>query len=143
MAWLGGASLGVVGHGDAMHGEGFLIRISVPVRTQSELNTRGHWASRAQRFKKHRVAVRWAWRNAGVGESPKLPICVTLVRIAPRRMDDDNLAGSMKAVRDEVAACLGIDDGDPGVTWVYQQEKGLGPGRYEVVIQVEEDRDQA
>jgi len=120
-----------------------VIRVSVPIRTQSELNLRGFaasWKGRHLRFKKQRQTVRQAWDYEGPFVLPKLPIRVTLIRIAPRRLDPDALPASFKGVQDEVAAIFGIDDGDPGVTWVYQQEKGLGPGRYEVVIQVEEDK---
>jgi hypothetical protein len=39
-------------------------------------------------------------------------------------MDGDNSIGSLKAVRDGVADALGIDDGDPRLTWEYRQETG-------------------
>lgn len=45
------------------------------------------------------------------------------MRVAPGRLDDDNLARACKAVRDEVAAWLGVDDGDPRISWVTAQEK--------------------
>jgi len=117
-----------------------MITLRVPVRTVSEANRHEHWRVRHKRSKDQHWAVMAAWNNADVdGQGvPKLPIRVTLTRVSPRKLDSDNLAMSCKHVRDAVAKMLGIDDGDPGVTWVYQQEKGLGPGRYEVVIQVEE-----
>ncbi len=47
---------------------------------------------------------------------------VTLTRISPGVTDDDGLAGgTMKAVRDEVAAWIGIDDGHARVRWSYAQ----------------------
>lgn len=53
---------------------------------------------------------------------------VSLVRIygsRGREMDSDNLAGSMKAVRDGIADALGIDDGDTNrVRWSYSQKRG-------------------
>ena len=51
---------------------------------------------------------------------------VTLTRIAPSNgLDDDNLAGALKAVRDEVAAWLGVDDKDRAtVRYEYEQERG-------------------
>jgi hypothetical protein len=48
---------------------------------------------------------------------------VTLVRICCGVLDDDNLRGALKAVRDEVAAWLGIDDGDvPRLRFEYDQQ---------------------
>jgi len=55
---------------------------------------------------------------------PALPCTVLMTRIAPRKLDDDNLRGAFKAVRDQVAAWLGVDDADPRVTWAYAQERG-------------------
>lgn len=51
-------------------------------------------------------------------------LIVTIYRIAPRELDDDNLRGAAKAVRDSVAECLGIDDRDPRCTWNYGQIRG-------------------
>lgn len=56
---------------------------------------------------------------------PLLPVDVTLTRIAPRELDDDNLAYAFKAVRDGVADALGLkNDRDPRVSWSYSQERG-------------------
>jgi len=53
-------------------------------------------------------------------------VVVHLVRAAPRRLDSDNLARAFKAVRDQVAAQLGLaSDADPRVAWLYEQERGL------------------
>ena len=45
-----------------------------------------------------------------------------------------NLAGGFKAVRDQVASWLGVDDADPRVTWVYAQDRAK---HYEVIITME------
>ena len=42
--------------------------------------------------------------------TPWLPCVVTLTRISARGLDDDNLQGAFKAVRDSVADALGVDD---------------------------------
>ena len=34
-----------------------------------------------------------------------------------RRLDDDNLAGALKPLRDAIAASAGLDDGDPRIRW--------------------------
>ncbi len=41
---------------------------------------------------------------------PWLPCTVTLTRISARGLDDDNLQGAFKAVRDSVASALCVDD---------------------------------
>ncbi len=51
---------------------------------------------------------------------------VTFVRYGKRALDDDNLAGSCKPIRDAVAAWLGIDDGDPRIRWEYGQVETRG-----------------
>jgi hypothetical protein len=51
-------------------------------------------------------------------------------------MDSDNLAIAAKSLRDGVADKLGIDDGDPRITWAYAQEKSKG---YAVRIEIQED----
>ncbi len=66
----------------------------------SMANSRMHWAAKARIVKKQRSAV----SNALFGlPTPPLPVTVTFTRIAPRRLDDDNLAMSCKGVRDAVA----------------------------------------
>jgi hypothetical protein len=67
------------------------------------------------------------------------PVTVTLTRVAPRQLDaEDNLTAALKAVRDEVAAQLGVDDRDARVTWRYGQERG-GAREHAVRIEVVED----
>ena len=50
-------------------------------------------------------------------------------------MDSDNLAISQKGVRDGVADWLGVDDGDQGIQWVYEQRAG-GPKVYAIEVEV-------
>jgi len=60
---------------------------------------------------------------------------VTLVRLAPRRLDDDNATAAMKGARDETAVWLRVDDGDEArVRFVVEQERATG---YAVRIVVE------
>ena len=53
-----------------------------------------------------------------------VPCNVRIVRIAPSRLDDDNLARAAKAIRDELASWLGVDDRDERVSWSVAQTKG-------------------
>ena len=94
------------------------MRIELPIATVSEANRRDHWATKARRTKAHRNA---AWALCPVYP---LPCLVTLTRIAPRALDDDNNVGSFKHVRDGIADRLGVKDNDPRVEWRYAQAKG-------------------
>lgn len=107
--------------------------VTLPLRTVSEANARGHWSRRAKRAKGQRHVAGLALRSQLAGAP--LPVVVTLTRIAPRMLDDDNLRGALKAVRDGVADALGLDDRDVRATWVYVQER-RGVGQYAVEIQV-------
>jgi hypothetical protein len=102
------------------------LEFTVPIKIESEMNKRDHWAVRKKRFDAQRTAVWAAWpRKRGKPQTLPLPVVVTLTRIGKRRLDDDNCAGGCKAVRDQIAMMLGVDDGDVNrVTWVYEQEIG-------------------
>ncbi len=103
--------------------------ITIQIRTVSAPNRREHWAKKARRVKSERLAAYLAIPSLGAG----LPSSVKLTRIAPRSLDDDNLRGCLKAVRDGIADRLGIDDRDPRVEWCYGQEKGA-PKEYAVRV---------
>jgi hypothetical protein len=99
------------------------FRVMCGIRTVSAANAREHWAVKAKRNKSERTAIRAYFATC----PPSLrltdaPLVVSLARFGKRLLDDDNLAGSFKAIRDEVAACLNRDDGPKaGIRWVYQQ----------------------
>ncbi len=94
---------------------------TLPLRVVSEANRRDHWAAKAKRVKAQRQAVAYAWLAAGLPRGRK-PASVLLTRMAPRRLDDDNLAGAFKAIRDEIALLCGVDDRDESVRWSPVQE---------------------
>ncbi len=80
-------------------------------------------------------------RLAGATGRLRTPPTVRLTRIAPRRLDSDNLAFAFKGVRDGIAAVLGVDDGGGGPVWIYDQRKArpvdvTGPRGYAVVIEM-------
>lgn len=109
--------------------------IQIAIRTISMANVREHWAVRAKRNKAHRAAVaqQFVWCPEGLRLTP-FPLVVTFTRYGKRLLDDDNLAGSFKAIRDEVAAQLGRDDNPgSGIAWEYKQEKSK---EYRIKIQV-------
>ena len=58
-------------------------------------------------------------------DKPKLPIVVTVIRIAPYQLDShDNLPTSAKHIVDQIAEWLCVDDRDKRILWLYEQEKG-------------------
>lgn len=89
----------------------------LPIRIESVANLREHWATRARRTNNHRLAA------LAVPKHP-LPCVVTLIRVAPRELDDDNLRSGFKALRDGIADRLGVKDNDRRVRWEYDQVRG-------------------
>lgn len=95
----------------------------------SEANEREHHLVRAKRAKRQRETTLIALTKAiGRLEGRKLleregRLLVCLTRLSAGRLDDDNLAGAFKHVRDEIARWLGCDD-NPGapVRWSVHQE---------------------
>ena len=96
----------------------------------SEANHSGeHPMTRAKRAKRQRETTLIALtRHIGRLEGRKLleregKLLVCLTRLSMGRLDDDNLAGAFKHVRDEIASWLGCDD-NPGapVRWSVHQE---------------------
>lgn len=127
-------ALGVGASAAAVGGAVTVIRI--PLQLVSVANLRDHWRIRARRTCEHRLVTRAHLRKAGVYPGIGVPAVIHITRIAPRRLDSDNLAMSAKAVRDEVAACIGIDDGDPSVSYRYEQRSD--GANYAVEIEIME-----
>lgn len=97
--------------------------ILIPIRTAPGLNAREHWAVRAKRVKAEREVTGWKLADQ---RRPAVPLEVTLTRIGPSNgLDDDNLAGALKGVRDAFAEWIGVDDRDrKRVRYLYEQERG-------------------
>ena len=94
--------------------------VVLPIRLPSVANLREHWSAKARRTKLQRTAAQLSCRPA---RALLLPVVVVLTRVAPRPLDDDNLASAFKATRDGVADALGIDDRDARIAWKYSQLK--------------------
>lgn len=113
-----------------------IVTVTLPLRIESLNKTlRTHWAA------KSRIRVRsdtWFSLRAAYKKSVPaiLPCVVTLTRIAPRKIDDDNNVGGFKSVRDGVADWLLVADNDPRVEWRYAQERGE-PKQYACRIDIE------
>ena len=84
------------------------MRFHIPIRLPSLANTRMHWKALMGLKQKQRRATRRALAGKDL---PPPPVVVTITRSGPRRLDGDNLHGSAKFVRDEIAAAVGVDDG--------------------------------
>lgn len=103
----------------------------VDLRTVSAPNAREHPHAKARRVKGERarvaIALRAFKRLGGAGplvSQLRAGGQVILTRRGPGDLDDDNLAASLKGVRDEIAAWLGVDDGDRRIRYIPRQQPG-------------------
>jgi hypothetical protein len=126
------------------------VTTEIPMKLPSMANLRLHWAVKARTFKAQRsvtglalrtTARHWLNHWRGMASNERLCLHVTLTRVAPRGLDDDNLASAFKAIRDEVATFCGLDDGSKRFTWAYRQERGLYAVR--IRLEVEHERERA
>jgi len=108
------------------------LAFTMPVKLVSEANQREHWRTKHNRKKKQQAALQDTLVGSG---AVALPCVVRLIRIGPRRLDSDNLAGSMKHVQDEMARYIGVDDGDERIKWEYAQVP-VGKRVYQVRVEV-------
>lgn len=112
------------------------ISFYVPTKLVSEANMREHWAIKNKRKKSQQRAVELVWLAQRIRVAP--PVVVHLTRVGVRKLDSDNLAGSAKGVRDQIAKMIGVDDGDERkVRWEYSQRKGL-PKEYGLEVRIVE-----
>ncbi len=113
------------------------MTFEIPMTLPSGANIHAHWRERQRRIKAQRSAVMLALPTRKLATARNWltllgKVVVTLTRISPRPLDDDNNVGAFKGVRDQVAAQLGIDDRDQRIAWVYRQERGKQAIRIEV-----------
>jgi hypothetical protein len=114
------------------------LRVWVPVRTYSKMNQRVHWRVAAKRARLERKSAFTVLRATGetAGKLFRF-LTVTIIRQGPSNgLDDDNLRGNLKSVRDGVADWLGVDDADPRIRWQYRQTRTALWG---VTIIIEDD----
>jgi len=101
------------------------ITLTLACRVVSSANRRDHWSVLHRRAEIQREALNHALAAAGLTDhTPPLPVVVTWNRSGWQSMDDDNLGISFKSLRDALAKWLGVDDGDPVVSWRYTQTTG-------------------
>ena len=102
----------------------------LPIKLVSMANARMHHFAKARIARDQRGMAKVFCPQFDV------PCIVTITRIGPKKLDDDNLAISAKHVRDGIAAKIGVDDGDERYTWRYEQRKGK-PKQYAVHVKLE------
>jgi len=107
----------------------------LPIRTVSESNSSEHWATRGKRHTAQQFVVKCAMMHVEI----TLPCSITITRLAPRKLDDDNLRGSLKWIRDEISDVImkerrvfnrngtvvklkGRNDSNPKIQWIYEQQ---------------------
>lgn len=114
------------------------MKFHVPIKLPSLPNERMHWRTLDRLKKSQRGAVLYCMVKAGRAmDIPPLPVVVTITRTGPRKLDDDNLAGACKYVRDQIAKVIGVDDGSDQYTWRYAQRIVRGrPSQYGVDVEI-------
>lgn len=112
-------------------------QINIPgLRTVSESNAHEHWRKRQKRAKAQRGHVKLVM--GARAKLPPIPCVIRIVRIAPRKLDQGNIAAALKHVQDGCADWIGIDDKhDDLVKYEYAQEKG-GQREYSIRIEIVE-----
>lgn len=118
------------------------LMLILPLKVISEANAMsrrgapGHWREKLKRKHAQQQEVMVEMSNAMLGRRVNLPCLVTLTRIGPKKLDKDNLANSFKAVQDQVAKSLGVDDGDESkIDWKYDQI-AVSKRHYQVKIDI-------
>jgi len=117
------------------------LEFSSPIKTVSEANRPGResWRTQWERKKDQKASMHYDLCNALRGRQVKLPCTVTLVRVGPKLMDDDNLARAFKAIRDSIANKLGVDDGETDKIRFRYDQIAIGKHKYLVKVNIQSD----
>lgn len=104
------------------------IDFEIPIRVVSEANQGGKLRTKIRRKKLQKQYTAMFAPNR-MGKMIRLPITVLFMRVYPSQgkpMDDDNLVGSFKYIRDAIAELFGVDDKDKRIKWECGQKKVKG-----------------
>ena len=66
----------------------------------------------------------------------RVVVCVTLIALRRRLLDEDSAIFALKPLRDAIAASLGIDDADARIAWQYGQQ--ITKGEQGVIVRIEQ-----
>jgi hypothetical protein len=99
-----------------------------------------HWGKVYSCNTKNKKRIVTWWKEAQIKVKP--PCTVSLIRIASRKYDRDNIVTAFKGIQDTISSLLvpGLAPGQAdnekhGIIWVYSQEKGA-PKEYAVRIEI-------
>ncbi len=110
------------------------MKIVIDMKLPSLANCRMHWRA-MDSLKKEQKGIVFAYLFGRT--LPMLPATITLTRTGPRKLDDDNLSGAFKYVRDQIAKAYGVDDGSDLYAWRYEQRTGKAAS---IEIQIDQRR---
>jgi len=84
-----------------------------------------HWGKLAGIAKKQRTLAAIATSNQIVAGKIKSgsKYSVELTRFGKKKLDDDNIVGSLKHIRDGIADALGVNDGSDKIKFIYSQKQ--------------------
>lgn len=115
--------------------------VTVPgVKVVGEANRRDHWAVRRRRAMGQKAATHAALVTLGPDVRDRFraaaTVTVRFVRIGGKKLDSDNLVGGFKAIRDQLAKWLQVDDGSDRLRFEWPvQEAGSAGFRIELTAQ--------
>lgn len=130
---------------DAPERKAMKITFEIQIQTISVANSGHgwHWYRSNKRTKREHDEAWLSTHEATINVSRPFTSCshvtVLLTRVAPRKLDDDNLRTALKSIRDGVADALGIDDGDDRITFNYDQGR-RGRNEYAVIVDISTGR---
>lgn len=119
--------------------------LNIPIQLISEANISEHWTKRRIRHKRHNRIIQsyLLTIQPGLISLPQnITYMIELTRIAPRKLDGDNLQMAFKSIRDCVAAFIipgkapGRSDDDNRLQWSYNQLKGH-PKQHSIQISID------
>lgn len=99
---------------------GFEVRVPQCLGVTPNQVRRWHWSKTRKAVAKVRSDVTAVLSQQ---DKPELPVKVTMTRCSSGVLDSDGAIGSMKNVRDAIAAWIGVDDSDKRIEWHVEQRK--------------------
>ncbi len=97
------------------------------LRLASQSNAREHWTKTYKNKKTQHHIAALGMQGLNPIEYLGSELRVTLTRIGPRALDDDNIYGAWKFIRDAIAQCIWggrMGQRDNLAQWVYEQKRG-------------------
>jgi len=125
-----------------------LVDVIIPIKTYSEQNLTEHWSKKARRHKTQQKAVHIALlpykhqlQDIFLKIQPGSKFVIVLNRIAPRKMDYDNMVYSFKWIVDQICENInpglakGRADDNSYISFQYDQKRGK-VNQYAIQLQI-------